>query len=226
MTFLTDMMEKGYTQEEIFAVLFESEKDQKRRRRQAIVTETIGAHHLRKMRDLLAFAKLATWRMNAFDRVEDGEDNWFHARSLPTPEEFSASLRSDLQLKNAISMPAETRPWQKTMDFVNELEQDKVSDEEFAVLERLVEKGSREAAQAQVTITPVDTVQHCKQPIIRIEDRLFDRGWVRSAMATRKCRNIYFRKYFMAVRKFTNIFVLLFILMVGSRHTLFLVCFT
>ena len=36
-------------------------------------------------------------------------------------------------------------------------------------------------------------------------------------MATRKCGNIYFRKYFMAVRKFTNIFVLLLILMVGSR---------
>ena len=36
-------------------------------------------------------------------------------------------------------------------------------------------------------------------------------------MATRKCGNIYFRKYFMAVRKFTNIFVLLSILMVGSR---------
>ena len=35
-----------------------------------------------------------------------------------------------------------------------------------------------------------------------------------------------FRKYFMAVRKFTNIFVLLLILMVGSRDTLFLVCFT
>ena len=65
-----------------------------------------------------------------------------------------------------------------------------------------------------------------KQPIMRIEDRLFDRGWVRSAMATRKCENIYFRKYFMAVRKFTNIFVLLLILMVGSRDTLFLVCFT
>ena len=30
----------------------------------------------------------------------------------------------------------------------------------------------------------------------------------------------------MAVRKFTNIFVLLLILMVGSRDTLFLVCFT
>ena len=65
-----------------------------------------------------------------------------------------------------------------------------------------------------------------KHPIMRIEDRLFDRGWVRSAMATRKCGNIYFRKYFMAVRKFTNIFVLLLILMLGSRDTLFLVCFT
>ena len=65
-----------------------------------------------------------------------------------------------------------------------------------------------------------------KQPIMRIEDQLFDRGWVRSAMATRKCGNIYFRKYFMAVRKFTNMFVLLLILMVGSRDTLFLVCFT
>ena len=35
-----------------------------------------------------------------------------------------------------------------------------------------------------------------KQPITRTEDRLFDRGWVRSAMATRKCGNIYFPKYF------------------------------
>ena len=32
-------------------------------------------------------------------------------------------------------------------------------------------------------------------------------------MATRKCGNIYFRNYCMAVRKFTNIFVLLVILM-------------
>ena len=45
-------------------------------------------------------------------------------------------------------------------------------------------------------------------------------------MATRKCGNIYFQKYFMAVRKVTNIFVLLLILMVGSPDILFLVCFT
>ena len=45
-------------------------------------------------------------------------------------------------------------------------------------------------------------------------------------MATRKCGNIDFQKYFMAVRKFTNIFVFLLILMAGSRDTLFLVYFT
>ena len=85
------MTENGYTQEEIFAVLFESEKDKKRRRMQAIVTETVDAHRPRKMRDLLTFEKLATFRRkNGFDRVVDGEDNWFHPRSLPpTPQEFS-----------------------------------------------------------------------------------------------------------------------------------------
>ena len=111
-TFLTDIMKKGYTQEEIFAVLLESEKDRKRRRMLTIVTETVDAHRLQEMRELHAFEKLATWRrMNDFDRVADGEENWFHGYlSLPpTPQEFCASLKSELQrLKNAISMPAET----------------------------------------------------------------------------------------------------------------------
>ena len=75
----------------------------------AIVTATVDAHRIQKMRDLLAFEELATWRrMNGFDRVKDGEDNWLHGpRSLPpTPQILSASLWSDLQeLKNAISMP-------------------------------------------------------------------------------------------------------------------------
>ena len=47
------------------------------------------------------------------------------------------------------------------MDFLNALEQGKVSVEEFTVLKRLVKKRSREAAQAQVTVTPIDTVQYC-----------------------------------------------------------------
>ena len=159
MIFLTDMMENEYIQEEIFAIFFESEQDRKRRRMQAIVTETVDAHCLRKMRDLLAFKKLATWRrMNGFERVVDGEDNWFHARSLPpTPQEFSASLRSKLQkLKDAISMPR-----QKVSSLINEIAEGKVGDEEFAIFKWLVEKRSCEAAQAQVTVTPVDTVQHC-----------------------------------------------------------------
>ena len=89
---------------------------------QAIVTETVDAHRLRKMRDLLAFEKLATWRrMNGFDRDVDRKYDW---RSLPpTPHEVYASLRLELQkLKDAISMPAKntvTRPWQKTIDFVD-----------------------------------------------------------------------------------------------------------
>ena len=165
-TFLTDTIKKGYTQGEVFGVLFESEKEKKRRRMQEIVTETVDTHRLRKMRDLLAFEKLVTWRrMNGFDRVVEGEENWFHGHhSLPlTPEQYTASLKSKLQkLKNAISMPAETetRPRQKTMDFVDGLK-GKTPDEELAVIKRYVEKRSREAAQTQVTVTPVNTVQHC-----------------------------------------------------------------
>ena len=124
----------------------------------AIVTETVDAHRLQKMRDLLTFEKLATWRrINGFDRVTDGEDNWLHGpRSLPpTPEEYVADLRAELNtLKDAISMPR-----QKVSNLINAVEQGKVSDEEFPILKRLVEKRSREAAQAQVTVKPVDTVQ-------------------------------------------------------------------
>ena len=54
-TFLVDMIKKGYTQSEVLAVVFESEQKKKRRRMQAIVTETVNAHRLEKMRELLAF---------------------------------------------------------------------------------------------------------------------------------------------------------------------------
>ena len=114
------------------------------------------------MEDLQALEKLVTWRrMNGFDRAADGEDNWFHGpRSLaPTPQELTASLWSNLQeLKDAISMPARTTPWQKTMESVDGLK-GKFPDEELAVIKRYVEKRSREAAR--LTVTLVDTVQHC-----------------------------------------------------------------
>ena len=116
-TFLTDMIKKGYTQGEVLAVVFKSEREKKRREMLAIVTKTADAHRLEKMRELLAYEKLATFRkMNGFDRVVESEENWFHGhRLLPlTQEQYTASLKSDLQkLKDAISMPAEntaTRP--------------------------------------------------------------------------------------------------------------------
>ena len=77
MTLLIDTMKKGYTEEETFAVLFESEKDKKRRQMLAIVTKTVDAPRLQKIKVLLTFEKLATWRrINSLDRAVDGEDNW------------------------------------------------------------------------------------------------------------------------------------------------------
>ena len=156
-TFLTDLMKKGYTQDEIFAVIFESERERKRRRMQAIAIETVGAHRLKKIREFLAYQELATWRrMNVFGRVADGEDNWFHGpRSLPpTPKNFAADLWCEVNaLKDAISMPR-----QKASNLINAIEEGKVSDEEFAILKRLVEKRDHETVQ--MTITQVNTVQH------------------------------------------------------------------
>ena len=57
-------------------------------------------------------------------------------------------------LKDAITMPR-----QKVRNLIKAIEQDKLSDEEFANLRRLVEKRVREAAQ--MTVTRVDTVQYC-----------------------------------------------------------------
>ena len=76
--------------------------------------------------------------MNDFDRVADGEDSWFHGpRSLPpTPEEYVAGLWSQVNaLKNAFSMPAKTRPWQKTMGFVDKRKR-KLPHEELVVIKR------------------------------------------------------------------------------------------
>ena len=79
--FLADMIRKGYTQDEVFVVRLESEQEKEHRRILAIVTKTVNAHRLEKMKELLAYEKLATWRrMNGFDRVVEGEENWFYAR--------------------------------------------------------------------------------------------------------------------------------------------------
>ena len=162
-TFLADMVKKGYTEDEVFGVLFESQRDRRRRRLQAIVIEEVAAHNLKKMNELLTYQELVIWRReNGFDRVAEGEESRFHGhRSLPpTPQEYYASLWCEVNaLKDAISMPART-PWQKTTEFVDGLK-GKSPDWELAEIKRYMEKRCREEAVAQMTVTPVDIVQHC-----------------------------------------------------------------
>ena len=166
----------------MFAVIFESEQDRERRRILAIVTKAVDDHRLEKMKELLAYEKLATWRrMNGFDRVVEGEKNWFHGHRLlpPTPEQYTASLRFELQkLKDVISMPNEEfarpeRPVEKRGREDEELQKKKMAESrsdsldellanfEFARIKEYVEKRSHEEAQAQMTVAPVGTVQHC-----------------------------------------------------------------
>ena len=160
-TFLTDTTNKRYTKKEVLDVLFESEQEKERRRILAIVTKIVDALPLKNMTEFLAYQQLATWRrMNGFDRVE-GEETCFHGhRSLPpTPQECYVGLWSEVNsLKEAISMPAKdtvTRPRQK--DSLDEL----LANFEFARIKEYVEKRRRgEAAQVQVTVTQVNTVQH------------------------------------------------------------------
>ena len=159
MTFPTGVVEiRKCSDEELKTIMLDEAREaSKHSRKLDRVMRVVAAHRLRKMRDLLTFEKLATWRrMNGFDRVSDGEDNWFHgSRSLPpTPEEYAPDLRAELNtLKGAISMP------RQVSNFINEIEQGKMSDEEFAIFKRLVEKRGRE--EAHVVVTPVNTVQYC-----------------------------------------------------------------
>ena len=81
--FLTDMINKWYTQKEVLDVLFESEQEREGRQILAIVTKTVDAHRLKNMREFLAYQELAIWRrMNDFDRVVDSKESCFHGHRL------------------------------------------------------------------------------------------------------------------------------------------------
>ena len=167
MTFSTGMIEIGNcSDEELKTMLDEAREASKHSRRLGKVMGIVAVHRLKNIREFLAYQELATWRrMNGFDRVVEGKESCFHGhRSLPpTPQEYYAGLWSEVNaLKASILMPAEdtmTRPSQMAIDFVDGLK-GKLPDEELAVIKRYVEKRSREAAQAQVTVTPVGTVQY------------------------------------------------------------------
>ena len=166
MTFPNDgtcVVEKQYLVVKILAVLAESRQVQKHLRKLGKVTETVAAYRLKKLKHLQAVEKLATWRRAcSFDRLAEVDDSWIHGSRPPTPKEFTASLWSDLkELENAISMPVRDGSWQRAKRFVDELKQQgtvSLSDEEFAMLKRFVEKRNRDAAH--VTVAPADTTQY------------------------------------------------------------------
>ena len=157
MSFLPDIVKKGWTEEEVFVICFESERERNRRRLQAIVCD----HHLKQVKEFLLYNELAIWRReNGFDRVMEGEESCFpgHLSLPPTPQEYYASLWCEVNaLRDAISIPSKSRPRQK--DSMDEL----LAKFDYAEIKRCIDKRCREEAQAkaQMTAKPVGTVQQC-----------------------------------------------------------------
>ena len=125
MTFPNDgtyVIKTEHSEEEISAVLAESEQEQKRLRKLGKVMETVAAYRLKELQHFQAMKQLATWRTtHGYDR----DDSWMHGACLLSPQEFTASLWSDLQeLKDAISMSGRARPWQKAKELLDGLEGD------------------------------------------------------------------------------------------------------
>ena len=144
------------SEDEISAVLAESEQERKRLRKLGKVMETVAAYRLKELQHFQAMEKLATSRRTyGYDR----DDSWMHGTRPLAPEESTASLWEEVNaLKGAISMSGGARPCQETKEFLDGLEVD-LPGEELAAIERYVERRSHEAAQ--VTVTPVSTVLYC-----------------------------------------------------------------
>ena len=159
MTFPTGVDFRKYSDEELTTMLAEAGEASEHARKRGRVMGTVAAHRLKQMRELLVYEELATWRReNGFDRDEAVEKNWFgdHRSLPPTPEQYYAGLWLEVNaLGDAISIPAESRPRQK--DSMDEL----LAKFEYAGIKRCMDKRCREEEQAQMTVKPVDTVQHC-----------------------------------------------------------------
>ena len=157
MTFPSGLDFRKYSDEELTAMLVEAAEASKHARKRGRVMGIVAAHRVKQMRTLLMYEELATWRReNGFDREMEGEESCFtgHRSLPPTPQEYYASLWCEVNaLKDAISMPLQL------LKLFNAIEQDTLSDEEYATLKRCVETRDRDAAQ--VTVTQVSTVQQC-----------------------------------------------------------------
>ena len=125
MTFPNDgtcVIKMEYSEKEISAVHAESEQERKRLRKLGKVMETVAAYRLKELQHFQTMEHLATWRRT---HGYDCDDGWMHGTRPLSPQEFTASLWSDLQeLKDAISMPGRARPWQKANELLDGLERD------------------------------------------------------------------------------------------------------
>ena len=144
MTFPTCVDFRKYSDEELTTMLAEAGEASKHARKRGRVMGVVAAHRIKDAKEFLAYQQLATWRReNGFDRVEAVEKKWFgdHRSLPPTPEQYHAGLWVEVNaLKAAISMPIRGGPsWQEyKRNIIRKIEQGEVSDEDFAVIKRLV----------------------------------------------------------------------------------------
>ena len=161
MTFSAGLDFRKYSDEELTAMLVEAGEASKHERKRGRVMGIVAVHRLKQMRTLLMHEELATWRReNGFDREMEGEESCFtgHRSLPPTPQEYYASLWCEVNaLRDAISIPAKSRPRQK--DSMEEL----LAKFDYAEIKRCIDKRYREEAQAkaQMAAEPVGTVQQC-----------------------------------------------------------------
>ena len=154
MTFPIGIDIRKYSDEELTTMLAEAGEASKHARKLGRVMGVAAAHRIKDVKEFLAYQQLATWRReNGFDRVEAVLGD--HRSLPPTPKQYYAGLWLEVNaLKDAISMPLQL------LQLINAVEQDKLSDEEYATLKRCMEKRVRETAQV-TAVTRDHTVQHC-----------------------------------------------------------------
>ena len=152
MTFPTGMVEiRKYSDKELKAMLEESKEASNHSRKLGRVMGIVADNRLQQLKHFQAREQLATWRRtHGYDR----DDSWMHGTRPLSLVELTANLWSEMNaLKDAISMPR-----QKVRNLISAIEQGKVSDEESAMLKRLVEKQDRDAVHA--TAAQVDTAKY------------------------------------------------------------------
>ena len=117
MMFPTGVDFRKYSDEELTTMLAEAGEASKHARKRGRVMGIVAAHRLEQVKEFLVYNELAIWRReNGFDRVMEGEESCFpgHRSLPPTPQEYYASLWCEVNaLRDAISIPAKSRPRQK-----------------------------------------------------------------------------------------------------------------